>query len=190
MHKTLYFFIIIFHFWFCLTSKFWIKCSFYNHWFYLISKLCFVLENEGCLQILKLMSKLGNSLSFPWKDFNACAWIHSWIKMWEGKFRTFEGNWGCTASGTLSFSCPSKRVNFMQGIHVKHSCPSFSVLGRLSEVWITYLNGKMNSLVWWKLTGAAPYRETCIFKREEYVWNKWKLPHYKCTREKKGMGER
>jgi len=44
-----------------------------------------------------------------------------------------------------NLQAPSKRENFMQGIHAKQECASFGVLGRLSGVWIAYLRGRMNN---------------------------------------------
>jgi len=32
------------------------------------------------------------------------------------------------------------------------------------------------------MTGATSYRGNCSPKREEYIWNKWKLPQFRCTR--------
>jgi len=65
--------------------------------------------------------------------------------MWERKLKRFEGSQDCTTSIMLSFTCPFKRENFMQGIHSKQDCPRFGVLGRLSEVWVAYLKGRMNN---------------------------------------------
>ena len=91
------------------------------------------------------MLKLEKSFSFSWKDFSACGWIHRWIKMCEGKFKTFEGNCDCTTLDILSFACPSKRKKIMWGIHEKQGCTNFGVLGRVSEVWMSYLRGIINN---------------------------------------------
>jgi len=36
----------------------------------------------------------------------------------------------------LIYVCPSKRGNFMKGVHVKQDCPNFGVLGKGSVDWL------------------------------------------------------
>ena len=84
----------------------------------------FVFEKWGVLLILMLLLKLRHYWLFPLKHFNACAWICG-IESWWGLKR----NWDLRALDMLSFACPYKRKNSMQGIHATQDCSSFDVLG-------------------------------------------------------------